>query len=56
MPMMVGENLKLDMPRLTDVFFHVNNILEEVKEGNKVSFEKVKGPKGATAMLVKPIK
>jgi cold shock CspA family protein len=39
-----------------DVFFHVNNILEEVKEGNKVSFEKVKGPKGATAMLVKPIK
>ena len=36
-----------------NVFFHVNNILEEVKEGNLVSFEKVKGQKGPTAIQVK---
>ncbi len=36
-----------------DVFFHVNNALDEIKEGNRVSFEKVKGQKGPTAMQVR---
>ena len=38
------------------VFVHVNNMLEEVKEGNVVSFEILKGPKGLTAMQVKLFK
>jgi cold shock CspA family protein len=39
-----------------DVFFHVNNVLQEVKEGNKVSYELEKGKKGMTAVNVKPVK
>ena len=38
------------------VFVHVNNLLEEIKEGNLVSFEIEKGQKGPTAVKVKPIK
>jgi cold shock CspA family protein len=38
------------------VFFHVNNTLEEVKEGNLVSFEVEKGPKGAAATKVQVIR
>ena len=38
------------------VFVHVNNILEEIKEGNLVSFEVVSGPKGLTATQVKLFK
>jgi cold shock CspA family protein len=38
------------------VFFHVNNVLEDVKEGNLVSFEVEMGQKGPVAVRVKPIK
>jgi len=35
------------------VFVHVNNVLEEIKEGNLVSFEVEMGPKGPSAIKVK---
>lgn len=35
------------------VFVHVNNLLEEVIKGNKVSFEVEMGPKGPNAVKVK---
>ncbi len=35
------------------VFVHVNNVLEEIKEGNLVSFEVEMGPKGLSAIKVK---
>ena len=35
------------------VFVHVNNLLEEIKVDNVVSFERAKGEKGPTAMQVK---
>jgi cold shock CspA family protein len=38
------------------VFVHVNNLLEEIKVDNVVSFERVKGDKGPTAMQVKRLK
>lgn len=38
------------------IFVHVNNILEEIKEGNLVSFETEKGKKGLTAIKVKLVK
>ncbi len=36
-----------------DVFVHVNNVLEEIKENNVVTFEVEMGPKGPTAVNVK---
>ncbi|MGD9993774.1 MAG: cold-shock protein [Salinivirgaceae bacterium] len=39
-----------------DVFVHVNNVLEAIKENNLVSFEVEMGPKGPTAVQVKLIK
>jgi cold shock CspA family protein len=36
-----------------DIFFHINGILEPVKEGNKVTYETVKGLKGPNAINVK---
>lgn len=45
-----------DMDTKQSVFFHVNNVLEEVKENNIVSYEIGKGPKGATALNVKLFK
>ncbi len=38
------------------VFFHVNNLLEEIKENNVVRFEVVMGQKGPTATKVKLFK
>ena len=38
------------------VFVHVNNVLEEIKEGNLVSFEVEMGQKGPTAVKVKLFK
>jgi cold shock CspA family protein len=38
------------------VFVHINNMLEEVNEGNIVSFEIEKGPKGLVAVNVKLVK
>jgi len=42
-----------DMETKESVFVHVNNILEEIKEGNMVSFEVEMGQKGPTAVQVK---
>lgn len=38
------------------VFVHINNTLEEIKEGNLVTFEVEKGAKGPTAVQVKVIR
>lgn len=38
------------------VFVHVNNVLEEIREGNLVSFEVEMGHKGPTAVKVKIIR
>ncbi len=38
------------------IFVHVSNIAEEINEGNLVSFEVEMGPKGLTAIKVKPSK
>jgi len=38
------------------VFVHVKNLLEEINEGNVVSFEIGKGQKGPTALKVKLLK
>lgn len=38
------------------VFVHANNLLEDIKEGNLVSFEKEKGPRGPSAIKVKIVK
>jgi len=35
---------------------HVNNAEDEIKEGNLVSYEIGKGPKGPTALNVKLVK
>jgi cold shock CspA family protein len=38
------------------IFVHVNNVLEEIKEGNLVSFEVEKGKKGLAATQVKVVR
>ena len=38
------------------VFVHINNVLEDIKEGNLVSFEVEMGQKGPTAVKVKQMK
>jgi cold shock CspA family protein len=44
-------------PDTGDSFFvHLNDIEEEIAEGNRVSFESVKGQKGPAAIRVKPIR
>jgi len=45
-----------DMETHESVFFHVNNILEELKENNIVAFEVAMGQKGLTAINVKLFK
>jgi cold shock CspA family protein len=35
------------------IFVHINNTLEEIREGNLVTFEIGSGPKGPTALQVK---
>jgi cold shock CspA family protein len=45
-----------DMDSKQSVFFHVNNLLETVKENNIVTFEIGKGPKGPTGLNVKLLK
>ena len=35
------------------IFVHVNNLLEGIKEGNRVNFEQAPGQKGPTAVKVK---
>ena len=38
------------------LFFHVNDLLDEVTEGNQVTFEKGKGQKGPVALQVRLFK
>ncbi len=38
------------------VFVHINNVEDEIREGNLVSFEVEMGPKGPSAIKVKQIK
>jgi cold shock CspA family protein len=38
------------------IFVHANNLKEEIKEGNLVRFETVKGPKGPSAVDVEVIR
>ena len=39
-----------------NVFVHINNVLEDIREGNKVSFEVEKGLKGLTATQVRVVR
>lgn len=41
-----------DMETKQDVFVHINNIIGTIKEGNLVTFETERGPKGLTAINV----
>ncbi len=41
-----------DLETNDSVFVHANNLLEDIVEGNKVSFEVERGPKGLAALRV----
>ena len=45
-----------DMETKESVFVHINNVTGDIKEGNLVSFEIEKGPKGNTAVNVSQVK
>lgn len=51
-----GFGFILDSETQESVFVHVNNILEEIKEGNVVRFEVEMGQKGPIAVKVELIK
>ncbi len=38
-----------------DVFVHVNGLVDEIKEGDKVSYEVEESPKGLNAVNVKVV-
>ncbi len=38
-----------------DVFVHVNGLIDEINEGDKVSYDVAEGPKGLNATNVKVI-
>ncbi|HKI88439.1 MAG TPA: cold shock domain-containing protein [Draconibacterium sp.] len=42
-----------DMQTKQDVFVHVNNLIDEIKEGNLVTYEVEMGQRGPTAVRVK---
>ncbi|RLD34520.1 MAG: cold shock domain-containing protein [Bacteroidetes bacterium] len=42
-----------DLETKESIFVHVNNVLEEIKEGNLVTFEVERGHKGLAAIKVK---
>jgi cold shock CspA family protein len=44
-----------DMASQDSVFVHVNNTLDQIAEGDKVTFEIEMGPKGPTAVKVKVV-
>jgi cold shock CspA family protein len=50
----------MDLLRISEtkesVFVHINNMLDEINEGNIVSFEVENGPKGLVAVNVKLVK
>ncbi|KIC61216.1 cold shock domain-containing protein [Chryseobacterium sp. RG1] len=39
-----------------NIFFHNNNCIDQIKKGNKVSFEKEKSPKGFSAAEIRLVK
>jgi cold shock CspA family protein len=45
-----------DLDTKQEVFVHINNVLEDIKEGNLVSFEVERGLKGPSAVRVKRFK
>ncbi len=45
-----------DLETNESVFVHANNLLEDIFEGNKVSFEIERGPKGLAALRVSLVK
>ncbi len=45
-----------DQQTKESIFLHVNNTLEEIKEGNLVTFEVEKGQKGPVAVQVKIVR
>lgn len=45
-----------DLERGQSFFVHINDIEEQIKEGNHVTFESGKGPKGPIAMKVRLVK
>ncbi|MCF8364062.1 MAG: cold shock domain-containing protein [Prolixibacteraceae bacterium] len=45
-----------DQETKESVFVHVNNVQEEIREGNLVNFEVEKGHKGPVAVRVKVIR
>lgn len=45
-----------DLETKQDVFVHVNELVEEIREGNLVTFEITKGPKGLMATQVRLFK
>ncbi|MDA7906717.1 cold-shock protein [Mariniblastus sp.] len=38
-----------------DVFVHVNGLIDEINEGDKVSYDVEEGPKGTSAINVKVV-
>jgi len=42
-----------DMDTRESIFVHVNDLEEEIKENNKVTYEIARGPKGLVAKMVK---
>ena len=51
-----GYGFITDQETRESIFVHVNNVLEEIKEGNLVSFEMEKGQKGPIAVQVKVVR
>ena len=45
-----------DSENKQSIFVHINNTTEDIREGNLVSYEVEKGPKGLTAMNVKIVR
>lgn len=45
-----------DQQTRESIFLHVNNMLEEIREGNLVSYEVEKGQKGPVAVQVKVVR
>lgn len=44
-----------DITSKQDIFVHINNCIDDIGEGNKVTYEVEKGPKGFVAVNVKKV-
>lgn len=51
-----GYGFLRDLETKESIFVHINNLLEEIKEGNLVNYEVEMGQKGPTAVRVKLFK